>query len=299
MFSKGLSPTLLIPSHVVVPVDRVTVRGAALLLLLVVAAALICTSAGAENTPPAVQVLTPHEGDSLALSVTVSGKATDAEGFNISSYVEARWNDWEWFLLPNTPADDGASIVFGEMVNLDFHAPGEHTLHVRANDGDLYSETVSVAVTVRDLPDLVILPPDISMDPGDVREGEGATVSVVVRNQGGEDVPEVEVTLKLDGEKLDTMVLDVVVAGSEAVASFKVVPQEGNVTFRATAYSLQPVDERSETNNEAERTFTVRPPVLEGDGWDRGMLLAGIAVLAVAVVLVVLYAYAVVASRKD
>jgi hypothetical protein len=284
---------------VVVAVERATVGGAGLLLLFVVATALLCTGATGENTPPSVQLLTPHEGDSLALSVTVSGKATDVEGFNISSYVEARWNDWEWFDLPITPADGGLSIVFGEMVNLDFHAPGDHTLHVRACDGELFSETVSVEVTVRDLPDLVILPSDITMDPRDVREGERTAVSVVVRNQGGEDVPDVEVTLMSDGVELDSLILDAVLAGSEAFASFEVGPEEGNVTFRASAYSLQPVDERSEANNEAQRSFTVGPPVAEGDDWDRGMLVTGMAVLAVAVVLVALYAYAVVTSRKD
>ncbi len=283
----------------VVAVERLTVRGAGLLLLLVAAAALLCAAATGENTPPSVQVYTPDEGDSLALSVTVSGKATDAEGFNISSYVEARWNDWEWFDLPNTPADGGLSMVFGEMVNLDFHAPGEHTLHVRAYDGELFSEIVSVRVTVRDLPDLVILPTDITIKPHDVMEGDEAVVHVVVRNQGGEAVPDVEITLFTDGVEVDSRTEPSIVADGEVMVSFKVSPEEGNVTFRAAAYPLQHVDERSEANNEAERTFTVGPPVPEGDDWNRGMLVTGLSVLAVAVVLVALYAYAVVASRKD
>ena len=75
-------------------------------------------SAAGENTPPTVEIKIPKEGASLGMTVTVSGKARDAEGFNIASSVEARWNDWEWFPLPVTPADGNASMVFGEMVYL-------------------------------------------------------------------------------------------------------------------------------------------------------------------------------------
>ena len=294
--SKGLCGSRDIPGDVnPVPRNRAwwPVLGLLTLCLL-----LLITPANAENTPPSVEVTTPTEGSVLGLAVTVSGKATDAEGFNIDSYVEARWNDWEWFRLPNTPADGNRSIVFGEMVNLDWHSPGEHTLQVRAFDGELYSGVEEVTVTVRDLPDLVVLPEDIAMEPVDVREGEKANISVVVRNQGGEAVSDVEVVLHLNGELVDSLVLDVVPARSQATPSFLVGPGEGNNTFRGSALARGAVEERSETNNMAERSFIVREAVLE-NGWDTPLLVRGGVILAVAVVLLATYAHAVVSSRKD
>ncbi len=140
-------------------------RGTVLLFLLLLAALVIGMTATGENTPPTVEINTPGEGAVLGLTVTVSGNATDAEGFNIFSYVEARWNDWEWFNLPATPANVNRSIIFGEMVNLDWHTPGEHVLQVRAFDGELFSGVAQVTVTVRDLADIVVLPSDITLDP--------------------------------------------------------------------------------------------------------------------------------------
>lgn len=269
------------------------------ILILLVGLAVLATVTGGENTAPTVEVHTPVEGAALGLSVTVSGKASDAEGFNIESYVEARWNDWEWFRLPNTPADGNRSIVFGEMVNLDWHSPGGHLLQVRAFDGEMHSAVAEVNVTVRDLPDLVILPTDITIKPGDVMEGDKAIVYVLVRNQGGEDVPEVEVTLYMDGIEVGRRHEASLTAGAEVTVSFKVGPDEGNVTFKASVHSLQTVEEKSHSNNEAERSFPVQPAVTEGDDWNRPILYTGITVLVMAILLVIFYSYSVVTSRQD
>jgi len=264
-------------------------------MLLSVIALLVCVTAAGENTPPRVAVDTPEEGASLALIVTVSGKATDTEGFNIDSYVEARWNDWEWFRLPNTPADGNRSIVFGEMVNLDFHAPGDHLLQVRAFDGELYSGVAKVNVTVRDLVDIVILPTDITRDPDSEKEEEEVTFFVVVHNQGGEDVAEVEVVLSMNGTVLGRHVVDMIGAGSQTTIEFPAVVRPGVASIHASAFSLQPVEEKSLVNNEAQRTFTFSEPEPEGYAWSS--LAAGGLVL-VLILAVVVY-LAVVVSRKD
>jgi hypothetical protein len=266
-------------------------------LLLLISIALAMVTWG-ENTPPEVQVQTPVEGASLGLTVTVSGKATDAEGFNVESYVEARWNDWEWFSTPITPADGNSSIVFGELVNLDWHSPGEHLLQVRAYDGELYSQVAEVNVTVRDLPDVVILPNDINIEPAEPREGDDATLTVVVHNQGGEDVPDVEVVLYQNGEELDSQVIDMVEARSEARPSFRIAPKEGDNTYKVTAHPLGQVEERTSANNLAERSFTVGGPATAEDGWGMSTMVRGGLILVASIALVVVYIYAVVASRK-
>jgi len=233
----------------------------------------------AENTPPAVTVDTPRANDALAQSVTLSGRATDSEGFNVDSYVEARWNDWEWFRLPITAADGNRSMVFGEMVNLGFHAPGEHTLHVRAFDGELYSEVASVPVTVRDLGDLVVMPTDITMRVVGVTLETIVEFHVVVHNQGGEDIHQVEVGLFIDGVEVDDASIDVVDAYSEERVVFERGLAKGrSYDVRVTASPHLSSEERSRENNEASRWFEVTgdegtPVRADGGISDQGMVI--------------------------
>lgn len=292
-----------IPATVVVGVKGGHIPKSVLLslpiLLIVLAIAVIGMTVAGENTPPTVVMHTPGEGADLGLTVIVSGNATDGEGFNISAYVEARWNDWEWFLLPATPADEGRSIIFGEMVNLNWHSPGEHLLQVRAFDGELYSEVAQVTVTVRDLADIVVMPSDITLDPEDARAGDGAKFSVVVRNQGGESVTGVEVVLRMNGSELGRRVIDSIDPHSQAVTVFDVNLERGNFSIVASAFSLQPVEEKSVANNRAERFFKIPAPRDVED--DRSTLLFtfGIALLIIVVLLGVFVLYSVVVSRKD
>ncbi len=226
-------------------------------MVLAIAFVALATASWGENTPPRVAVGTPSEDAEIAQQVTVSGVANDEEGFNVSSYVEARWNDWEWFRLPINPGQDGHILYFGEIINLNWHAPGPHRLHVRAYDGELYSGIVTVNVTVRDLPDIVILPTDIILNPEDTVAGQGSRIVVTVRNQGGEDIEEVEVTVKIGEEEVGTEVIPIIGAYDEEIVKFKHIFEEGNVTIHALARSLLQMEEKSLINNQAERTFLI------------------------------------------
>ena len=85
--SKGLSrrSDILGPVVVTMTVGCFS-RGTVLLFLLLLAALGIGMTAAGENTPPTVVIHTPEEGAALGLTVTVSGNATDAEGFNLALY---------------------------------------------------------------------------------------------------------------------------------------------------------------------------------------------------------------------
>lgn len=226
-------------------------------MALAIAFVAMAMASWGENTPPQVAIGTPSDDAVIAQMVTVSGVANDEEGFNVSSYVEARWNDWEWFRLPINPGQDGHILYFGEIVNLDLHAPGPHQIRVRAFDGELYSDIVTVNVTVRDLPDLVILPTDITLDPEDTHSGQSSKIVVMVRNQGGEDIEEVEVVVKIGGEEVGTLVIPLIGAYSEQVARFKHTFGKGNVTVHASTRSLLQTMEKSMANNQADRTFVI------------------------------------------
>lgn len=227
------------------------------------------TAAAAENTPPSVEIDMPVEGAQLGLTVAISGEATDTEGFNVSSTVEARWNDWEWFELPSTPAGAGKKLSYGEDVQLLWHAPREHVLTVRAFDGELYSEEVSITVTVRDLPDLVILPTDIAFTEDEVKGGEDADVQVTVRNEGGEDLEDVVVVLRLEDRQVGKTTVGSIPAHGTAVVEFTVAVEVGNMTLLATANVKGQVQERSQANNDAQQTFQILEDVDEIPDWQR------------------------------
>ena len=218
---------------------------------------LACGALANGNTPPEVVLDSPSGGARLSATVLVTGTATDAEGFNISSYVEMRWNTWEWFAIASTPASGGLALYFGESVDLSWHTPGSHYLTVRAFDGELYSPEVNISVTVRDLPDLVILPSGIRLDPADAGAGDEASIVVTVENQGGEDVPDVEVVLRSGDREVGREVVDLVPKRDLVTVTFPLDLREGNVTFLATAHAKGQVQERSIINNGAEQTFTI------------------------------------------
>ena len=274
-------------------------RSVILLFLALLTVTLIGCASSAENTPPTVVIDTPEEGASLALAVTVSGKAMDTEGFNIDSYVEALWNDWEWFTLPNTPTGGNSTIVFGELVNLDWHAPGEHLLQVRAFDGELYSEIAQVNVTVRDLADLVILPVDITLDTHDVVAGDKADFRVVVGNHGGENVLGVEVVLKMNGTEVGRRVVAEITGYNIAILFFDVKVEEGNLSMVASAYSYQTIEEKSMVNNQAEHFFTIPAAGEDARDWGSMLFFIGAVILMVVFTIAIILLYYVVVSRKD
>jgi hypothetical protein len=257
----------------------------ALLLILIAIGALV----EGQNTPPEIELETPAEGTQMAMLVTVSGTATDAEGFNISSKVEVRWNTWEWFEVPSTPAQGGFALYYGQTVDLQWHAPGEHNLLVRAFDGELYSETVNITVVKRDLPDLVILPMDIMLNPDDGRDGSTVDVVITVHNHGGEDIEDVEVTLFIGDREIGRDVIDTLKATSSEDVSFLIDLEAGNLTIRANANALGQVQETSQANNFAERSFNIPQAEITELSFPQLLLLLSILAIFTIMVLWALY----------
>jgi hypothetical protein len=59
------------------------------------------------------------------------------------------------------------------------------------------------------------------------------------------------------------------------------------------------VVERTQANNAGERWFHVDEPLVDSDDWNEHLIIIGTVALLVAVVLVMVYVFAVVVSRKD
>ena len=154
-------------------------------------------------------------------------------------------------------------------------------------------------MTLRVLPDLVVMPTYISLDTGDGASGDEVDLVLVVRIQGGWAVGEVEVTFEVDGEEAGKTTIGAIGVYATAKATLVVTLEAGNMTVRASAYSVEPIEEKSLQNNEAETIFVIE----EGeDGPEFGELLPAIAVVIIGVVifLAALMLYVVVVgSQKD
>jgi len=230
----------------------------ALAAVCAAAAALSFHAGAAEDAPPTIELTFPTQGAVLGASLQVRGVAHDAEGFNMSSYVVLWWDDWgEMFKASSTPAEDGHSLAFGEIIDLTEFRPGPHDLHARAFDGLLWSTELNVSVTLRDLPDLVVFPPDISLEPKGVADGERAHVVVVVRNTGGEDATDVVVMALRNGTLIGEATVPRVGARGNATVRIPWEAQAGKVYITVTVEGPPGMQERSTLNNDATQAFMV------------------------------------------
>jgi len=225
--------------------------------ILALLALLISTDASADDTPPTIEITEPTPGAVLGTEVQVKGVAHDADKFNIQSYVELGWDEFEWNWIPTTPGGNGSQLSFDVAVDLITFLPGAHILRARAFDGVNYSAWANVSVTFRDVADLVVFPADISLSPSDAKAGERITLVVVVRNQGGEDVSDVTVRAVWEGTALGEVHLRVVPAGGHATARLKCALLEGASNITVHVEAKQPAEERNLSNNDASATFVL------------------------------------------
>jgi hypothetical protein len=234
---------------------------AAVLTVAVACAALAVLAhvvGAAEDTPPTIEMTYPTTGAVLGASLQVRGVAHDAEGFNMSSYVVLWWDDWgEMFKASSTPADNGFALAYGEIIDLTKFQPGPHNLYARAFDGLLWSVELNVSVTLRDLADLVVFPPDISLDPRDVEGGQRAHVVVVVHNTGGEDATDVVVRALRNGTLIGERTVPRVGARGNVTVRIPWEAQEGEVYVTVTVEGPAGLQERSTQNNDATEAFDV------------------------------------------
>jgi hypothetical protein len=248
---------------------------------------LLARCASADNAPPTLEVDEPFSGAILGAEVRIRGVARDAEGFNMLSYVEVGWDELPWNTIPTTPGNRGYQLSFCVTVGLTTFLPGAHSLRVRAYDGANHSAWANISITIRDIPDLVVFPADISLSPSDARAGERITLVVVVRNQGGEDATNVTVRATWEGAALGVVRLRVVPAGGQATARLRCTLLAGTSDINVHVEAGASDEERNLSNNDASATFE-----LEEDPWARAAtwLLLGLGALATVAILMGAYA---------
>ncbi|MCG2825437.1 MAG: PKD domain-containing protein [Thermoplasmatales archaeon] len=140
------------------------------------------------NQPPTVTITYPTEGQTVNETVTITGNASDTDGYVVGVYVKIDDGGWQtangtsaWsFIWDTTKVGNGA-----------------HTIYARAWDGTDYSAVVSVNVNVENAldVDLYVTSEDISFSDANVSENVAISIASVVRNSGSTAAGTVPVTV--------------------------------------------------------------------------------------------------------
>ncbi|MEE9150969.1 MAG: Ig-like domain-containing protein [Thermoplasmata archaeon] len=101
----------------------------------------VFTTAKPENHPPIVLVISPKQGDKVKGEIEVSGEVLDPDYWDKVEYVEYRIDDGEW---TRTTGINQWSFKI-DMKSLE---NGEHSIYIRAYDGDIYSQEVKLTIEV-------------------------------------------------------------------------------------------------------------------------------------------------------
>ncbi|HEX7255719.1 MAG TPA: CARDB domain-containing protein [Gaiellaceae bacterium] len=109
-------------------------------------------------------------------------------------------------------------------------------------------------------PDLAVAASDIAFSPQTVRGDKEVGITATVHNVGRVRASDVEVRFSVDGSEVGTRTIPSIAAGASATASvtWSTKHRDGEHTATVTADPANGIDEESEANNEASRSFVVR-----------------------------------------
>lgn len=100
-----------------------------------------------ENKPPVITVTSPKQGDKVKDKIEVKGTATDPDEGDKVQYVEFRIDDGEWTQITGT-------ALWSFEIDPKSLENGEHSIYIRAYDGELYSEEAKLTIQVNNPEDL-------------------------------------------------------------------------------------------------------------------------------------------------
>jgi subtilase family serine protease len=140
---------------------------------------------------------------------------------------------------------------------------GSYEIQARSYDGEAYSETALIKVTVdnegQKWPDLVITQDDIIFSPSEIEEGNVVTISVAVWNVGNLNATDVDVRFQRESVQIGETQLDLVPFGENRTVSVQWTSIRGTHLIKVIVDPGNSILELNETNNQASKTITVFP----------------------------------------
>jgi hypothetical protein len=234
------------------------------------------------------------EGDPLVMLVTDEDlhngcNAGGVTAVRLSPDLRSATELSEWFIGVGTPAAVCSVHVFTSHGNLVFFgsynaglqvvdysnpaaprkvgyyiAEGATSWVAHYHEGYVYMGDMSRGLDVLKwegpAPDLAVASSDISFSPEKIRGDKQVTITATVHNIGRVRASDVAVRFAIDGAEVGTRTIASIPAGGSATASvtWSTKHRDGQHTATVTADPANEIDEESETNNEASRSFVVR-----------------------------------------
>lgn len=108
-----------------------------------------CVEVGIDNinNAPEVEIVRPVENETVSGEYLVYGYASDPDPGDGIELVQVKIDDGEWENATDT-SSDGTWSTWAYLWDTTEYGNGNHTVHVLAYDGELYSDIVSVNVVV-------------------------------------------------------------------------------------------------------------------------------------------------------
>jgi hypothetical protein len=234
------------------------------------------------------------EGDPLVMLVTDEDlhngcNAGGVTAVRLSPDLRSATELSEWFIGTGMPAPVCSVHVFTSHGNLAFFgsynaglqvvdysnpsaprrvghyiAEGATSWVAHYHDGYVYMGDMTRGLDVLrwegPAPDLAVSSSDITFSPERVRGDKQVTISATVRNVGRVAASGVAVRFSVDGVEVGRRTIASIPAGGSATAfvSWSTKHRDGQHTATVTADPADEIDEESEANNEASRSFVVR-----------------------------------------
>ncbi|UCF07378.1 MAG: PKD domain-containing protein [Thermoplasmata archaeon] len=201
------------------------------------------------NALPEVEIISPSEDQDVKEVVTISGTASDTDGF--VNKVEVKIDDGDWDLAEDTSGDSSWSTWEYDWDTGDGVFNGNHTIFARAYDNDEgYSEPPEeVPVNVNNDPTSITV--SVNLDPESVEEGGNVTVfGDAIYNTGDPvDFASINVTILTESGGWDT-------TGEEdgSYSLYITAPDE------AKTYTVKVRAEKDEISGSAQKSLTVMAP---------------------------------------
>lgn len=119
-----------------------------------------CVEVGVDNinNAPSVEIVAPYEDETVGGEYLVYGYASDPDPGDQVVLVQVKIDDGEWQNATDT-SNDGTWSTWAWLWDTTEYENGNHTVHARAYDGELYSPIESVNVVVHNFNGMIDPPP--------------------------------------------------------------------------------------------------------------------------------------------
>jgi hypothetical protein len=214
------------------------------------------------DRPPMCQINFPIKGATIAGNVTIMGNASDPDGNETLVSVEVRifsivgLYDSDWKVSNGTVGWD-FKVNTSTMIN------GPYEISARSYDGEAYSETARIQVTVfnegQKWPDLAVAANDIIFSPKLPEKNKLVTISASVSNLGNLNVTNVAVRFQRENVLIGETQIGLVPSGENRTTSVQWVALLGDHLIKVIVDPDNIIVELNETDNEASRMITVVP----------------------------------------